>query len=501
VAALTLSSDGKLAFVLGPGNQIQALDLTSATVTPIGVMPAAAKPSSMALVSSTAPDMLAVADQTNMFLHLIALPPAAALIGSVKLDHPPIGLVAAPGGHWAYVLEKDIGSFVQSVSLDSLVQHLAVTPGTAFKVGEDSRQIVITASGKRLYIPYVDDISQPAAGGVAIVEVSEASCAEILWRHLDGCPHCDVPDCVVLATIENYRLGDRLEEQTDPLADPAQDAVDKIARIDNRNGRRLLPSTEVLTELVECLLEHSVGGAGMQGPPGTPGAKGDKGDKGEKGDSITGPTGPKGDPGPGLEERLTRIEALSWTHNSEHVAATGNPDSFVVEVEMLTGAKIPGLVIGFTDDVQVSKTIDAEHVLQVLVNHSTPDESRRGFVCRCAIRGRATPVKLKVDAQGKIVVNAAGHIDAASESPPGNARGVAFLLDMQLAPIARDILAGIINDLWIILRGDFVLDATGKAVDAEFTRAELPTGDRLGGSAVGVQGGLFESWFTIKPQG
>ena len=192
---------------------------------------------------------------------------------------------------------------------------------------------------------------------------------------------------------------------------------------------------------------------------------------------------------------------MSWSHNSEHVAATGNPNSFVVEVEMLTGAKIPGLVIGFTDEVQVSKTIDAEHVLQVLVDHSTADESRRGFVCRCAIRGRAIPVKLKVDPQGKIVVNAAGRIDTASESPPGDARGVAFLLEIQLAPIARDILAGIINDLWIILRGDFVLDTKGNAIDAEFVRAELPSGDRPKSSLFGIQGGLFESWFTIKPQG
>ena len=501
LAGLTLSSDGTLAFVLGPANQIQALDLAGATVTPIAVLPAGAKPSSLALVSSTAPDMLAVTDQTNRFLHLVGLTPAASLIGSVKLDHPPIGLVAAPGGHWAYVLEKDSDSFVQTVSVDRLLQHLAVIPGAAFKVGTDSRQIVISGSGTALYIPFVDDVTQPAAGGVAILEISESSCAEILWRHLDGCPHCDVPDCVVLATIENYHLGDRIEEQTDPPADPAQDAADKVARIDNRKGRRLLPSSQVLTELVECLLEHGVAGAGTQGPPGAPGAKGEKGDKGDKGDTVVGPAGPKGDPGPGLEERLTRIEALSWTHNSEHVAATGNPNSFVVEVEMLTGAKIPGLVIGFTDEVQVSKTIDAEHVLQVLVNHSTADESRRGFVCRCSIRGRAIPVKLKVDAQGKIVVNGAGNIDAASESPPGNARGVAFLLDMQLAPIARDILAGIINDLWIILRGDFVLDTKGNAIDAEFARAELPSGDRPKSSLVGIQGGLFESWFTIKPQG
>ena len=46
------------------------------------------------------------------------------------------------------------------------------------------------------------------------------------------------------------------------------------------------------------------------------------------------------------------------------------------------------------------------------------------------------------------------------------------------------------------LRGDFVIDETGRAVDAEFVRAELPTGDRPAGSEYGIQGGLFESWFT-----
>ena len=62
-------------------------------------------------------------------------------------------------------------------------------------------------------------------------------------------------------------------------------------------------------------------------------------------------------------------------------------------------------------------------------------------------------------------------------------------------------LVGIINDLWIILRGDFVLDTNGNAIDAEFVRAELPSGDRPKSSLAGIQGGLFESWFKIKPQG
>ena len=38
----------------------------------------------------------------------------------------------------------------------------------------------------------------------------------------------------------------------------------------------------------------------------------------------------------------------------------------------------------------------------------------------------------------------------------------------------------------------------GRAVDVEYARVELPTGDRPHGSNFGVEGGLFESWFWIK---
>jgi hypothetical protein len=39
-----------------------------------------------------------------------------------------------------------------------------------------------------------------------------------------------------------------------------------------------------------------------------------------------------------------------------------------------------------------------------------------------------------------------------------------------------------------------------RAIDAEFVRAELPTGDRPKGSPFGIQGGLFESWFWVRRQ-
>jgi len=220
-----------------------------------------------------------------------------------------------------------------------------------------------------------------------------------------------------------------------------------------------------------------------------------------------GPPGPKGDPGTGLEEGLTRIEALSWSHNKSHIGVTPpGPDPFLVMVERLSGAKTPALVIGFTADVQVSATIDAAHVFEVLVASERPNDENPniGILCRCPIRGRTIPVELKLNA-GRIQVNpATGRIDAAAEVAPGNARGVAFLLDVELARIADRIINGNIPDISVVLHGDFVKDTKERAIDAEFVRAELPTGDRATPGALpldkqpGIQGGIFKSWFTVK---
>jgi len=489
-------------------NQIQVLDIPGmAKGAAINALPNNFKPSALALVASTAPDMLAVVSQSLKQITLLNLNPDS-FADPATLDHEPIDLVVSPGGQWAYALEQDGDQgFVQPVNLHRLQLKQANATATPTKVGDKSRQIVVAATGNRLYIPFEDTVTDAKGGGVAVIEVKEQNCEDILWRHLEGCPHCDIPNCVVLATIENWRLGDRIEAQTDPPADPQKDITDKIARIDNRKGRHLLPSTQVLTELIECLLEHGTGGAGTQGPPGAPGKDGKDGKDGE--DGKDGKDGKDGADGPGLELGLTRIEALSWSHNKNHPGVPPGPDSFFVLVDRLQEPPTPGIVIGFTDMVQVSKTIDASHVFQVLVESATgPNDpnAARGIVCRCPIRGGIVPVELKLNAQGRIAVNAAtGRIDAAKEIPPGDARGVAFLLDRETAPIARDIVNGFIPELWVVLRGDFVLDTKGRAIDAEFVRAELSTGDRPKPPALqplkdqlGIQGGLFESWFQIQ---
>ena len=141
-----------------------------------------------------------------------------------------------------------------------------------------------------------------------------AQCGDLWETSLDGCPHCDQPDCLILATIKDYKIGNQIvDELPNPL--PPEGAV----VIDNLTDRRLLPSTQLIKEVIDCILTQGTGGGG-QGPKGDPGPPGPPGPVGPQGSpGPQGAAGPQGPAGPGLEEGLTQIESVSWKHNA-HVA-------------------------------------------------------------------------------------------------------------------------------------------------------------------------------------
>src|SRR5262249_28539306 len=60
-------------------------------------------------------------------------------------------------------------------------------------------------------------------------------CSDLWFKSIDGCPHCDMPDCIVLATIKHYHVGDTIKNPapnaTYPINDPDV--------IDNRTDRHL----------------------------------------------------------------------------------------------------------------------------------------------------------------------------------------------------------------------------------------------------------------------
>ena len=354
---------------------------------------------------------------------------------------------------------------------------------------------------------------------------AEASCAEILWRHLDGCPHCDVPDCVVLATIENYHLGDRIEEQTDPPADPAQDATDKIARIDNRKGRRLLPSTEVLTELVECLLEHGTGTGGAQGPQGPSGLPGPNGlgidavkativDCNQPGSAqiqmIAGVRTlvleiPRGcDAQLPAPLKLPRIVAINWPHNG--VIKIDSPEWRVLNQT--------GLVVAFQTDRPVFAETLTVNSFQLLRQQQDRQDEKLDILCYCNVRGRVTGVNWKASCQEKgeipeedVVAGPvtggrfrAVRVDGEGKEhqvvlPQGNYRVVIegdFILGSDKIPIPNPNDSTKKIDVHPAMDGNHLgpgLLGPGSTPIASLP-ARCPTGNV-------TEGGTFESWFTI----
>lgn len=334
----------------------------------------------------------------------------------------------------------------------------------------------------------------------------DENCCEPFWDSLDGCKSCDTGDCIVLATIQWYRPGfsfndmpeRRIEGDSDfnNRIEGDSDFNNKIARINNRKGRQLLPSTQMLTEAIQCLCDREAGTEG----------------------------------GEGLEEGLTRIVALSWKHGEEiDVRDRLDLDKLFIPVKRQDGSVNYGLVIGFGDadgnkqNVQVTvgrSKIDASHVFQVmfpvLTTNPFDDPLNKSirwlFECHCLVKGKIIPVDYQASNDE---VKKAWEV-AAEE---GIAPGCAFVFDDELYHDAGfdDFISFFNNyvyqmrrlkrqeieistltlDLWIRLRSDFVIDEQGHAIDAEFIRAELPTGDGRNYNKVRKQGGLFESWFSI----
>lgn len=292
--------------------------------------------------------------------------------------------------------------------------------------------------------------------GVLLPPLTNDPCESIFWKALEGCPECPDDLCVPLATVGQY---------TDEL-------VITNDQIDNKL-RPLVPSTETLQQVIMCLL--SAGNA-QKGDPGPPGPAGPIGPEGPAG--PIGPEGPAGPAGPsGLEEGLTRIAALSWQHNTQF-----NPLIEILGIDPDSSAR-RGIVIGFSDEVQTFN-IDALHVFQVLIPDPRLDNQK--LISRCSIVGRTAGVNYEQDANGQITT--------ATLSDQPFAKGVAFMFfETDIEMVTQS------DEVWVQLRGDFILDKNEKAIDGEFIRATTPTGDRSKGSTGGIQGGLFESWFEFAP--
>ncbi len=296
----------------------------------------------IAMLNSSGPDRIIAPDHAAQTLHVID-PVGGSVVESASLGFTGRRVAVSEGGHWAYLLESDgTDNLVHAINLQRVLQGEPVIPGEPVKVGNLSRQLVLTTAGRRLYIPYAEDLAVPDAGGIAVLEITEQDCRELLCN-INDCPDCETSDCLVLATMENYRPGNQLVDPVDPPPEPGADEAANTARIDNSLHRQVLPSTQSLAEAIKCILDNCCGGggAGEQGPPGPPGQDGQNGLDGQNGQNgENGEDGEDGEDGIGIDTNLPHICFINWTHS---VGTRFTAD----EAMTMEYLQSQGLVIGF----------------------------------------------------------------------------------------------------------------------------------------------------------
>ncbi len=261
------------------GKKIVAIDLAANTRADLFTF-TTPTPSAVAAFKKGATPMLAVAglDGGNSTLYLID-PAAPNANTTVPLAFDPLYVAAA--GDWLQVFEDDNGhNVIQAVNIASIGTATPVVTAPRLTGGGTREIVLLFGAGQ--------------AGAMTTSQLADSDCADHLWHQLEGCPTCDMPNCVVLATLSNYRPG---AEMLDPGQAPS-DLSKTPAIIDNRTGRRMLASTATLQAWLECL-QLKGGIPGPAGPPG-PATNGDPGKDGV-----------------GLDVDLPKIIDIGWRHREE----------------------------------------------------------------------------------------------------------------------------------------------------------------------------------------
>jgi len=194
------------------------------------------------------------------------------------------------------------------------------------------------------------------------------------------------------------------------------------------------------------------------------------------------------------ETKLTRIVAINWPHDEAtdgelptlQIINPSEPDEDVT---------VDGLAVAFGGE-----AVSEGDTLEKGSDHDVRSDTLSPEVFRVVTRQRGQtalqPIQVRPRALLPLVdveIGGDGRIAKGTVSLEAErVRGVLFLFPQQLVDAPEEFGA-----FDVCLLGDAVVDANGRAVDAEFTRSQLPSGDRPTGTEAGVQGGRFESWFYV----
>jgi len=492
--ALAISPGGQYAYVADASANVSWITLSSMTVgTPAIAFPAGAAISSIAAAETTTGDTIAALDLTSTtpalyFATVSAAGPASATVLTQNVTgfaFPPMQVLLSPGGQWAYVLEQDTAGatptnkgYVQVVNEHAVETSQPGNPlGAAMSVGMAPKSLEISQDGGHLYIPFTGQ-AQADNGGVAVLDVLQTKCCDP-FQHVIDCPDCSDGNCVVLATIDGYKYGQQVLN-TD---------------IDNVTDRHFLVSTTVLTEVVKCLCDEGggTGKPGKDGAPGTPGLGIDK---------VNATFVPCDQPGSasitGTSPNRTLNLVIPGDCNKDLVGVANvswAPPTGVLGKANLIKLIKPGLRIAFTGSVQAAdlanpdSTSNTVILLAPVVVQSVPPAAS-DLVAYCEVPIRVRPGNFSTPGD---ITSAFGPVAG------GLANGLNFSLlnskDEEVLLLATRTK----KPLRVLVKGDFVRDSTAKQRGLDGNH--LPPWVPARPSGDGIEGGTFESWFTLEQQG
>ncbi|HEX3453672.1 MAG TPA: hypothetical protein VHS03_03535, partial [Gaiellaceae bacterium] len=252
---IAVSSDGNTVYVADTTDTAKQLDTANPGTAAADTFQL---PSGSATLvdcfSTTAGDNLAIAytDGGANGVHLVGLRPgpggsSTTDLNAATITNKAVALQASPGGVNLFMLEEDAAGAgsVEVVRAHRVELGQPDTVTAAVAVGDQPADMALSDDGKVLYVAFSGPAGTPTSGGVALLKVMDSPCDKIWERALEACPECNGDHCLILATVEDYTYDVTVVD----------DSV-----IDNLTDRKLLPSTELITEVVNCLLQGGGGG-------------------------------------------------------------------------------------------------------------------------------------------------------------------------------------------------------------------------------------------------
>jgi hypothetical protein len=489
LTSFAVTPDGSMAYAIDTGaGKVKAVTLAAASGTAdLATAVTGAGATALTYWESGGKKLLAVASEAGKTLNLVDLG-AASLLGALALDHPPEFVTVAPNDLVQVIEEEGGAAYLQTVDAAPLAGGQPAIVGASRLIDGDAERILaFTADG--------------TSGIVAALDRPDFACDELVWHQ--PCSACETANCVMLATIERYQAGAAVEA-ADPAAKLADDIAQKQARIDNREGRKVLASAETLQAWIECLeLKGSPGPAGNDGKDGAPGKD-----------------------GLGFNPDLPKIIDIAWQFEGKlpirnfvqgyQALLTQADPKAAVRNAILANQNVPPLTLYFNKEMKGV----TRRTLSVRFDMPLPTEGAGGISA-----GAYLPIDLRaygdiVEVTGAITTPHTAEASPYAVSflpriefffaPDGTTLAWPALILLAIAGVAARTDTLDLPQVIVALKGDFVvadtlhIDASvldgdnigGKVGDGAYTRpGPIAGGKNPSGNM--DEGGLFESWFFL----